>query len=520
MERSNGANAPVGFEAWQGASGAVRRVFLLFVLAGAASRFYAVNRPYDANTLNAWREADYTLVARAFYRESMDIFAPRIAWRGDTSGLVEMEFPFLPWTAAALYHVFGEREMLLRLLSSLAGGACVLAFAMLAWRLLPPLGAWVAVGLLAINPLLLSLGGSMQPEPLTLFLVILTMSCTLGWQRTGRGSMLLTAGGVTAAAILSKSPAAYVGLVLAWAVLRRMGMAALGSPTVWVAGLIALVPPLLWYWHAHGHYVQTGLSLGVSNEAHFLNPTLIVHPKGWILGNAQTELRFVFGGFGLLLALATLVSREWRRRCELALVWYAAVLVFYVVSANTSGDAWAFYYHCHSVPPACLLMGAGLAALVEHGRGQRVVAVALGTGTFVVAGWVGVKLMHERFNRPALQSMAECLPRLAQAIPPEGRIIVRGGESKDWTGRPVAYNASMAFVWMDRQGSNYPSDQLSIERIRSLASDRHWYWVAQPADLNGPTLNAKAREAFPVVSECNGFVLFEVGNASSDNRPE
>jgi hypothetical protein len=479
-----------------------------------------VDRPFDANTLNAWREADYTLVARGFYREEMNIFAPRIAWRGDTSGLVEMEFPFLPWTAAVLYHAFGEREMLLRLLSSFAGGACVLAFALLARCMLPPLAACAAVGFLAINPLLLSLGGAMQPEPLTLLLVIITIGFVWRWQESGQSWLLLAAGTCAGVAILSKSPAAYVGLVLVWSVLRRMGAAALRSPTVWLTGLLGLMPALVWYWHAHGYYQQTGLSLGVSNEAHFLSTTLIIHPKGWILGNARFELRYVFTGFGILLALATLTSHGWRRRCQLPWGWYVAVLAFYVASANTSGDMWALYYHCHSVPPACLLMGAGVSALTEHRRWYRVAAFALALATVVAAGWVGAKLTHRRFDQPWLDAMAECLPKLASAMPAEGRIIVRGGPSHDWTGSPVAFNESMAFTWMDRLGTNYPSDQLSLETVRSLAGDGRWYWVAQPADLHDPAFDAAARAAFPVVKECDGFVLFEVTDVVRRQAPE
>jgi hypothetical protein len=484
--------------------------FTLIVFLGIANRFYAVDRPFDANTLNPWREADYTLVARAFYRESLNILEPRIAWRGETSGLVEMEFPFLPWSAAVLYYVVGEREIVLRILSSLAGAGGVVMFGLLARRLLPLPAALAAVVLFVLNPLLLSFAGAMQPEPLTLLLTVSTIWLIDRWRETRHGGLLVASGAVAGLAILSKSPAAYVGLVLAWVVLRTSGIAAFRRPAVWLAALLGLVPPLLWYWHAHGHYEQTGLSLGVSNEAHFLNATLLRHPKSWILGNVQAELHYVFAGCGILLALAAIGHAKYRRRSEIPLVWYAAIGLFYVAAANTSGDPWAYYYHCHSVPPACLLMGAGATAIADGRRWRTLPAVVLYSLTVAATGWIGGQLVYKRFHQPQLQRLAHCTERLANAVPSDARVIVRGGISTDWTGRPVAYNESMVFVWLDRYGTNYPRDQLSLENIRALVGEGTWYWLAQPADFENPAFAAAARAAFRVVAECDEYVLFDV----------
>lgn len=49
----------------------------------------------------------------------MNILYPRVDWRGDTPGYVEMEFPALPWVAGGLYHLFGEQLQIYRLLTAL-----------------------------------------------------------------------------------------------------------------------------------------------------------------------------------------------------------------------------------------------------------------------------------------------------------------------------------------------------------------------------------------------------------------
>ncbi|HEX9007526.1 MAG TPA: hypothetical protein VF889_09540, partial [Bacteroidota bacterium] len=90
----------------------------LIFAAGVILRLVLPWHPADDRMLNGWRESDYTQLARNFDREGMNILLPRVDWRGDTPGYVEMEFPFIPWITAAAYRIFGYHEMFLRLISS------------------------------------------------------------------------------------------------------------------------------------------------------------------------------------------------------------------------------------------------------------------------------------------------------------------------------------------------------------------------------------------------------------------
>src|SRR5262249_56192786 len=73
----------------------------------------------------------------------------------------------------------------------------------------------------------------------------------------------------------------------------------------------------------------------------------------------------VFGLVGWRVGLAAGGgARVWS---EPVLVWYGGVCIFYIVAACTTAMYWAFYYHCVSVAPACLLMGAGVAAFDRGG---------------------------------------------------------------------------------------------------------------------------------------------------------
>ncbi len=174
----------------------------------------------------------------------------------------------------------------------------------------------------------------------------------------------------------------------------------------------------------------------------------------------------MLGFVGGLLVLAALLRRG--RALEFAGAWYASILVFYVITADTSGDAWAFYYHANSVAPAALLMGAGVDAL----RSFRPQVVRLAGPALVVLACVALTResldVHRQRNDGAVRQdlRAACLV-FADHLPTDARIAVRGGYRMDAHGHPVAFNESMAYAWLDRKGENYPIED--APRPRSSA---------------------------------------------------
>ena len=79
----------------------------LFIL-GAGIRAIKIERPVNTPS---WREADLSSIARNYYREGMNLFAPRIDWRGSGPGYTEIEFPLYPWSIAVLHKIFGYHEL-------------------------------------------------------------------------------------------------------------------------------------------------------------------------------------------------------------------------------------------------------------------------------------------------------------------------------------------------------------------------------------------------------------------------
>jgi hypothetical protein len=491
---------------------------MAILLLGIALRVAWVGRPLDHRIRAPWRQADYTQIARNFAREDPDLIHPRIDWRRDGPGLVEMEFPLVPWTAGMLDRLFGYREQYLRLLSCLFEVGGLLLFAGLARRLLPTAGALAAVGFYAVNPLLVYLSTAMQPEPMMLFLSLLAIVLLERYSREGKASALLLAGAALGGAILGKAPAACLGLVFTWVVLRRLGRRAATSPLVWGAAALALVPPLLWYHWARGLFLIYGNSLGLSNEDPFLGLDMLRRPV-FILGLLKWETLGVATPIGWLLLVAAL--RAPRAATALSFAWLLSVWTFYVAGARTTADDWAFYYHSASVAPFCLLMGAGCSTLLAP-AGSRVLGVSPGAGRrslgWLLCGATGlalvlatVALLHARDEREDLREMRACGLRFLERIPEGSMIVARGGSVADDAGHPTAHNQSMLFAWLDRRGFTYGNEELSIPLLQGIARRGGRYWIAETNELGGETGAGSARQ-FRLLDRCGPrYVLYDLG---------
>lgn len=359
-------------------------------LAAAALRLADLPRPVARPD---WREADVAGIARNFYREGMNPFYPRVDWRGDGPGFAEMELPILPWSMAVLYHWTGVHEQVGRLLSLLASLAALAFFFLLARRRLPPQGAVIAAALFAFNPLVVELATALKPDGLMLAASLAAVYAFLVWldgeERGEHRVAYWTAVAATALALLAKASAAHLGLLFGFVLLARWGRGALRKPALWGLGL-ALAPALLWYGHARRLWLRYGNSLGLSNESHWAGWDLFTD-SSFVRGIVRAEVGWVWTIWGLVaVALWLWVDRSFRRH-RFELVWLASVAVFYLVTARTSADAWATYYHVLSVPPAALLLGAACASLGWRpaGRGLLSGAAAVLAAPGLELGWLG-----------------------------------------------------------------------------------------------------------------------------------
>ncbi len=489
------------------------------VLCGIGARLAFVQRPFDHRLLNPWRQSDYLQIARNFERDGFNILYPRIDWRADTPGYTEMEFPILPWTGAVLFRVFGEHVQLMRALSALLECATLLLFATFAWRLLAPAGAVFAIAAFAFNPLLTTLAGSLQPEPVNHLCAVAAMVLLWSWRERGDFGRLLGACAALGMAMLAKLPSACLGLVFAYCVVERLGVRGLRDRRVIGAAAVAILPSLAWYPWAHHFWTRYGMSLGLSNETHLIGLDMLVPPR-FLLGIMTWETVGVVSPLGWLLMLVAVVW-AWSDRVRFAAAWYGAVWIFYLVAARTTGDSWAYYYHSLSVAPACLLMGAGLAALWEsqvtrwpHAwvvRHQRALGAAV-AATVLLSGLAAAGfLLRRRDARVDLLTQRACALEFLSYVPPDGRIVLLGGNMYDEYGTPVAHNESMVFAWMDRKGFSYGEEERSVATLDAIAGRGGRFWIASKWEIERPNLRDTIDQHFRRLAACqDSYYLYDL----------
>jgi 4-amino-4-deoxy-L-arabinose transferase-like glycosyltransferase len=336
-------------------------LFLCLFLLGAGIRAIKITRPVNTTS---WREADLSSIARNYYREGMNLFAPRIDWRGDGPGFTEIEFPLYPWMVAMLHKAFGYHELFGRVLVYLFSLTGLFLFFKLARYLLPPAGAFAASLFFVLSPLAFFVSTAIHAEGL-MFLCYLTAAYFfIRWNDSQSDRHYFTAIAATALTILTKATAAHIGLFFAAVVLTGMGFGALRRWRIWLFAIAALLPAALWYSYAHKLWLTYGNSMGLSNEYHWTGMDFFTQPR-FVLGIIQQEISLVWMPVGIIIVVLAILLRrsETNKAVRYAVWWLISVLIFYCIAARSTSDDWAFYYHIFSVPSVALLIGAGAQAI-------------------------------------------------------------------------------------------------------------------------------------------------------------
>lgn len=324
-----------------------------------------------------WRQSDTATIARNFATDGMALFYPQINWGGAGPGYVETEFPLMPWLSAVLYLAFGEHPWLGRLVSLAFMLVATAAFWGLARRLLPVAAARWALVAFAVSPVFLRYGTAFMPEATVLAFYLLALLAFQRWLAEDRTRWLVTASASVSMAALAKPTSLHIGLVLlGWLLIAERSR--LRRPSLYLAGLAALVAPGLWLWHAHTLYVRYGNTFGVlsGGDSKFGNLGYWTSID-FYAGNLRSEVLFVYGIVGVPLALLG----GWRARGAVRAVLVAgfvALAVYYLAVARYSGSDMGIQYHVYSLPYAALLTGLGLEAVQDRvGDRWRTAVMAL-----------------------------------------------------------------------------------------------------------------------------------------------
>ena len=497
---------------------AILVIFVGAVLVRLPGAFHPIDKA-------SWRECDLGSVSRNFATEGMDVFYPRIDWRGDGPGFAEMELPLYSFLTALTYKAFGMNDALGRFWSLLFSLGTLFFFFRLAREYLTPVPTTVAFAFFAFNPLIVEESTAIQPEGLMLLAYVGAAYFFVRWLRTDGNTDLLGAATFTALTLLAKASSAHIGIFFAILLVEKYGWRVIRQPKVWLFGAVSLVPFALWSVHAKNLWMTYGNSLGVSNEYHWIGADFFTNTY-FIKGIFRTEAIYVWVSVGIVVAAFGIWRGYRTRTAKHELMWLGSAFLFYVIASRTAADDWAYYYHAFSIPPFALLFGLGIRSIGEYvqefvdsysrssvpRRLARILVVLLVIAASVTtfayeAKQIRANVIDERVASPGFIFAASVKPQLVK----DGPIVASGGHCRDSDGYQVAYNASYLLYWLDRKGWNVCVEEQSVDKIRQFARQGAVYFAAEKKYLHeAPNFEESLRESFAVMAENRDFMVLEL----------
>lgn len=441
-----------------------------------------------------WRQSDTATIARNFARDGMQLFWPQIDWRGAGPGYVETELPLMPWLAAALYLVFGEHPSLGRLVSLAFTVVAAAAFWGLARRLLP-LGAarWALVAF-ALSPVVMRWGTAFMPDATSLAFTVLALLFFCRWLAEDRGVLLAVAAAATSMAALVKPTALNVGLIMGlWLLLTHRDR--FRRPSLYVAGVAALILPALWLRHAAHLHAVYGNTFGVlsGGDSKWGSVALWLTPD-FYLGNIKAESLFVYGLVGVPFALIGVVWL-WRRRrtgsptAAFLIAGTVGLAIYYAAVGRYSSSDLGLQYHVFSLPYAAIAVGAGVTAVLRWcaartrrpaGARQTVTVLAV---VFVLAlGTQSAYVLARSFTDDS-GSLGVCATALDRVSAPSDLVVVGTTSTSVVNGVTNNFEEPIVFFQADRKGWSLPADQYEPNLVAAYQHQGARYFVNPEADL-------------------------------------
>lgn len=330
-------------------------IILGILLLALIFRLYHIDFPVAG--WHSWRQADTAAMARNFYENGFDLLQPQIDWGGNSTGVVESEFPAYSFLVSLLYVVFGINDAWGRLLSAIFSLVTIYGLYLLIRKYLSYSVAFWSAFIYTVIPLNIYYSRAFMPESSMLMCSVWGIYWFSQWVDQGNlGHFLLSALAVSLA-ILLKIPTLYLGLPMIYLAWLRFRKSTLKTRMLWLHASIVLIPVALWYYHAHQLFLQSGLSYGIwgFGTDKWGNFDIILTLKFYndIFLKSIAERHLTYAGF--IPFLVGLFIKRTRQGERLFDFWLIAVVIYFLIVAK--GNQVHEYYQLPFVLPAVVYAG-------------------------------------------------------------------------------------------------------------------------------------------------------------------
>lgn len=340
-----------------------RRVVLALILilaVGFAFRMWGLFNPLL--DFHAWRQTLTAMVARNFFRDGMNIFAPRL---DDLHPYFEFEFQVFPYLVAIVYQFFGVKEWLGRLIAVLFSMGTMGYLYAIGKKYLDQSAALVAVGLFAVLPMSVYYTRTFMPESALLFFSVGGLFYWGKWLDSRKMASGCLAALWFALAVGIKATAVYLVFPVLWLCKDSFGLKGFRNIWLWLFLVVGFIAPFLWYGFI-GSKAPTDLGgVWLSNDK-LIGFEYLLRFKFYrlIFLTRLGEKMFAFGAYPLVLAGIVLAVRH--PRMHFLLAWIGGVVLSFFIVAK--GNYIHEYYQLPIVPVGCLMAGLAVSEVLRRTR--------------------------------------------------------------------------------------------------------------------------------------------------------
>lgn len=193
-----------------------------------------------------WRQADTESIARNFVDHRFNIFYPQFNYDGALPNYIQLELQITTFIIAILYKIFGTHMFLARLVPTLMFMFSVYYLFKLMREIYSTRMAWLVSFIYAVLPITLFYSRAIMPESAVLLFFNGAFYYFYMWYKYNDKPYLFLSAIFTALAISQKTPAVFIGIAMIFICIDKYGMRFLKKWELWLFGIIALLPPLIY----------------------------------------------------------------------------------------------------------------------------------------------------------------------------------------------------------------------------------------------------------------------------------
>lgn len=481
----------------------MRRKALWIILASALC-VRLIHIDFPVGGFAGWRQADTAAMARNYYENGYQLLRPQIDWGGNSAGYVESEFPLYQFAAALLYGTFGPADTLGRLLSILSGLLTILGVFLIARLYLGERVALWAAAVYAFLPLNVFYSRAFMIESTMLMFSVYGVYGFAQWVETQRPRFLVLSAVCVALAVLLKIVALYLAVplfYLAWTKFRKHTLA---RPVLYVYAASVLLPVVLWYYHAHQTYLESGLTFGIwmfgSDKWGMGAPLLTIKWYNDVFFKSIAERHLTYAGcVPFLIGLFQKRSSAGERVFDL---WIVGIFIYFAGVAV--GNQVHEYYQLPIAIPASIFIGKAFQRYLDPSRFRNEWMSSRLRTVLLVLSLLGLAVLSalrlsSYFRGEDRQSPLFQLGDAVQRQVPKGSLIIAVNE-----GNPVV------LYRCDRKGWHGYPDRITPDEIDGRAAEGAAYVVGERWRFRGEERERRLSTLigrYPVVESTDAYFI-------------